>query len=43
VKYLLAVRVILTVLLVRVGEKDLPKLPKNKVIWYTALCWLASS
>jgi len=39
----LAVRFILTVLLVRVGDKDLPKLPKIKVIWYTTLCQLASS
>jgi len=40
---LLAVRFILTVLLVRVGDQDLPKRPKIKVIWYTKLCWLVCS
>jgi hypothetical protein len=40
---LLAVRFILTVLLVRVGDEDLPKLPKIKVIWYTTLYRLVCS
>jgi len=39
----LVVRFILTVLLVRVGDKDLPELPKIKVIWYTTLCRLVGS